>query len=276
MFVDATHGTSHYDWPLFTPCVMNSDQKIRPIGYCLVDSECNLSQSWMLSMILEIEPTWSEIIKVIFTDDKLSHDSVLEILPNVQMFLCWWHLVYRDLENVRNCGRLAELPTIRDFVINNFVYGVNAVHIENKWLEFQELFPGKPTQYLTSWMTRREKWCSPWWSTVFTVARTCNSTAEANNAALKVAYEVGADSIVRLIMQTCERSCALKAQDLNTSDMNYLRSCSALSSLSECEPLSLAGQIWDCRASFASHVGDSLERTIERLFRHHLIFTLKL
>ena len=60
-------------------------------------------------MILEIEPSWSDIIKVIFTDDKLSHDSVLEILPNVQLFLCWWHLVYRDLENVRNCGRLAEI-----------------------------------------------------------------------------------------------------------------------------------------------------------------------
>jgi hypothetical protein len=45
LFVDATHGTTHYDWPLFTPCVLNSDQEIRPIGYCLVDSECDLSQS---------------------------------------------------------------------------------------------------------------------------------------------------------------------------------------------------------------------------------------
>ena len=264
LFADATHGTSHYDWPLFTPCVMNSDQKIRPIGYCLVDSECDLSQSWLLTMILDIEPAWSSIIKVIFTDDKLSHESVMEILPNVKTFLRWWHLVYRDLENVRNCGRLAELPTIRDFVINNFVYGVNEAQIEQKWLEFQDLFPGKPTQYLATWMNRCEKWCSPWWSCVFTVGRTCNSTAEANNAALKVAYEVGADTIVRLIMQTCERSSALKAQDLNASDMNYLRSCSALSSLSECEPLSLAGQIFTCRARFASHIGDSLERTIER------------
>ncbi len=69
MFVDATHGTTHYDWPLFTPCVLNSDRKIRPIGYCLVDSECDLSQSWMLSVILEIEPTWLHVIQVIFTDD---------------------------------------------------------------------------------------------------------------------------------------------------------------------------------------------------------------
>ncbi len=84
LFVDATHGTSHYDWPLFTPCVLNSDRKIRPIGYCLVDSECNLSQSWMLSMMLEIEPTWVDLVKVVFTDDKLSHDSVTELLPSVK------------------------------------------------------------------------------------------------------------------------------------------------------------------------------------------------
>ncbi len=68
---------------------------------------------------------------------------------------------------------------------------------------------------------------------MFTVGRTSNSTAESNNAALKVAYEVGADTIVRLIMQTCERSSAMKAQDINTSDLNYLRSRSAMSSLSE-------------------------------------------
>jgi hypothetical protein len=140
---------------------MNSDKKIRPIGCCLVDSECDLSQSWMLTMILEIEPSWSDIVKVIFTDDKLSHESIVDVLPNVQTFLCWWHLVYRDLENVRNCGRLADLPIIRDFVINNFVYGVNKTHIDDKWLEFQDLFPGKATEYMTTWMHHREKWCSP-------------------------------------------------------------------------------------------------------------------
>ena len=137
MFVDATHGTTHYDWPLFTPCIVNSDRKIRPIGYCLVDSECDLSQSWMLSAIIEIEPSWADIAQVIFTDDKLSSESILQVVPNVTTCLCWWHLVYRDLENVRNCGRLAELGQIREFVIAEFVYCINEAHIEAKWQEFQ-------------------------------------------------------------------------------------------------------------------------------------------
>jgi hypothetical protein len=119
----------------------------------------------MLNMMLEIEPTWVDLVKVVFTDEKLSHDSVTELLPSVKTFLCWWHLVYRDLENVRNCGRLAEHPTIQDFIINNFVYGVNETHIEEKWAEFQAILSGKATHYMATWMNRRKKWCSPWWST---------------------------------------------------------------------------------------------------------------
>jgi hypothetical protein len=83
LFVDATHGTIHYDWPLFTPCIVNSDWKIPSIDYCLVDSECDLSQTWMLSAIIEIEPSWAEI-----ADDKLSHESILHVVPNVSTFLC--------------------------------------------------------------------------------------------------------------------------------------------------------------------------------------------
>lgn len=51
-----------------------------------------------------------------------------------------------------------------------------------------------------------EKWCRPWWSTLFTTAKTCNSTAEANNALLKVAYNIKADSVVKLIRSTHQRS----------------------------------------------------------------------
>ncbi len=51
-----------------------------------------------------------------------------------------------------------------------------------------------------------DKWCRPWWSTLFTTGKTCNSTAEANNALLKVAYNIKADSVVKLIRSTHQRS----------------------------------------------------------------------
>ena len=52
----------------------------------------------------------------------------------------------------------------------------------------------------------REKWCRPWWSTVFTAGKTCNSTAESNNALLKVSYNIKAGSVVKLIYATHQRS----------------------------------------------------------------------
>jgi hypothetical protein len=91
----------------------------------------------MLAAMLEIEPSWAENAEVVFTGDKLSHESITQILPNVTTFLCWWHLVYRDLENVRNCGRLAEKHQIKDFILAEFVYGINEASIESKWQEFQ-------------------------------------------------------------------------------------------------------------------------------------------
>ena len=52
----------------------------------------------------------------------------------------------------------------------------------------------------------REKWCRPWWYTVFTAGKTSNATAEGNNALLKVAYNIKADSVVKLIRSTHQRS----------------------------------------------------------------------
>ncbi len=72
------------------------------------------------------------------------------------------------------------------------------------------------------------------------------------------------DTIVKLIMQTSERSTAMKAQSVIASDHNYLKSCAVTSSLAECEHLSMDAQLWECRAHFAPHVAVSLERTIQR------------
>jgi hypothetical protein len=41
---------------------------------------------------------------------------------------------------------------------------------------------------------------------VFSAGKTCNSTAEANNALLKVAYNIKADSVVKLLHSTHQRS----------------------------------------------------------------------
>ena len=65
-------------------------------------------------------------------------------------------------------------------------------HVLNGLLTYfsQLIFPEKAVQFMAHWMPKRHKWCRHWWGQWFTAGKTSNSTAEANNAALKVAYEV--------------------------------------------------------------------------------------
>ena len=65
-------------------------------------------------------------------------------------------------------------------------------------------------------------------------------------------------------MQTSERSSAMKSLSVVTSDHNYLKSLAATSSLLGCELLSMNAQMWECRARYAPHIAESLERTIQR------------
>jgi hypothetical protein len=95
LFVDGTHGTTHHDWPLFTPATIDSFNRLRAVGYCLVDSECGPAQSWMLECMRMAEPSWNP--QVIFNDSKLAEASITQVFPDAQVFLCWWHIVQRLL-----------------------------------------------------------------------------------------------------------------------------------------------------------------------------------
>ncbi len=54
-------------------------------------------------------------------------------------------------------------------------------------------------------MKKKHKWCGPWWRTQFTAMKTCNSMAEANNASIKVAFNIQVDSILKLLQATTAR-----------------------------------------------------------------------
>ena len=183
LFVDGTHGTTHHDWPLFTPATINSFNRLRAVGYCLVDSECGPAQSWMLECMRRAEPSW--IPHVIFNDSKLAEASITHVFPDAQVFLCWWHIVQRllfyelyfififihncnvffysfcdrDMDKKDNLGGDRQVDDIRAFVKNEFVFGINAATIDAKWKVFQRTFSERATEYMHQWMEKR--FCVP-------------------------------------------------------------------------------------------------------------------
>jgi hypothetical protein len=218
----------------------------------------------MLQQMVDIEPTFLNMCKAVFSDDKLSVESITSIIPGAEVFLCWWHLLYRDLDKTENLGRLAQCKDIQQFVKTHFVFGESEQSIEGKWQEFQKIFPERATQYMTYWMNKRQRWCRPWWAAFFTAMKTCNSMGESNNSILKVSYGFQTDTLVGVIQATHQRATQTRVEDLANADKNYITVKAATGLLQTLEPGSVDSQLAECRTLFAAHIHDRLKKSIQQ------------
>lgn len=193
--------------------------------------------------MVEIEPKFRDICQAVFTDDKLPASSVTDAIPDAEVFLCWWHMLYRDMDKTENLGRLSQCKEIQDFVKTHFVFGISKESIEEKWQEFQQLFPPRAKEYMEYWMKKRERWCRPWWARVFTAMKTCNAMGEGNNSILKVSYGFETDTLVGVIQATHQRTTQTRNEDLANADKNYIAVQAAKSQLAQQTPGSLGAQL---------------------------------
>jgi hypothetical protein len=109
----------------------------------------------MLQCTVRAEPSWKP--NVIFNDAKLAEDSITHVFPEANIFLCWWHIVYRlfvrnvclslssfhfrDIDKKDNLGPDPQVDIIREFVKNEFVFGINPNTIAEKWVVFMDVDP---------------------------------------------------------------------------------------------------------------------------------------
>lgn len=218
----------------------------------------------MLQQLVDIEPKFKEMCKAVFSDDKLSVESITSVIPGAEVFLCWWHLLYRDLDKTENLGRLAQCKDIQKFVKTHFVFGESEQSIEDKWQEFQQIFPERATEYMTYWMNKRRRWCRPWWAAVFTAMKTCNSMGEGNNSILKVSYGFQTDTLAGVIQATHQRTTQTRVEDLANADNNYIAVKAAQGQLRALEAGSLDAQLTECKTLFAAHIHDRLKKSIHQ------------
>ena len=61
----------------------------------------------------------------------------------------------RDIDKKDNLGGDHQVDNIRKFVINEFVFGINAATIDVKWEVFQTTFSQRATEYMNQWMEKR-------------------------------------------------------------------------------------------------------------------------
>ena len=172
--------------------------------------------------------------------------------------------LYRDMDKTENLGRLAQCKDIQNFVKSHFVFGVSEQSIEEKWTEFQTIYPGRATDYMTYWMKKKKRWCRPWWALFFTAMKTCNAMGESNNSVLKVSYGFETDTLVGVIQATHQRATQTRVEDLRDADKNYIAVQAAKAQLVRQTPGSVDAQLLECKTLFATHVYESLKKSIQK------------
>ena len=98
VFLDAVKSkVSAVDWPFYPVAVVDEENKLYVIAFCLCVQESNDAYTWILKSIKSIVPSFQHIVKVTMSDrlvsDHVMHDALCLHLAG----MCNWHLRERNL-----------------------------------------------------------------------------------------------------------------------------------------------------------------------------------
>ena len=104
VFLDAIKSKiSLMDWPFYPIAVIDEENHLYVIAFCLCVQESNEAYKWILDSVKSIVPSFQHIVKVTMSDRLVSDDVLFEALCLQLAGLCNWHLRDRNLaEWVRN------------------------------------------------------------------------------------------------------------------------------------------------------------------------------
>ena len=104
VFLDAIKSKiSLMNWPFYPIAVIDEENHLYVIAFCLCVQESNEAYKWILDSVKSIVPSFQHIVKVTMSDRLVSDDVLFEALCLQLAGLCNWHLRDRNLaEWVRN------------------------------------------------------------------------------------------------------------------------------------------------------------------------------
>ena len=98
VFLDAIKSKiSAVDWPFYPVTVIDEENKLYVIAFCLCIQESIEAYKWIIESMKSIVPSLKHTIKVTMSDRLVSDEGLYECLCLLLAGLCNWHLRDRNL-----------------------------------------------------------------------------------------------------------------------------------------------------------------------------------
>lgn len=185
LFLDAKKSAvSAVNWPYYGICVLDDENQLRIICYCLCVHESTEAYCWILNAMASIVPSLHEITEVLMTDRLANEEALLACLRSLKLAgLCNWHLRESNLsEWVKYNPSRSQI--LQEF--NNCLQSpdISFVEWEANFNDFKTKWGGKAAEFADSVYAERHRWASPWTHRFFLAFKTGNTMAEVGNSSI--------------------------------------------------------------------------------------------
>ena len=198
VFLDAVKSkVSAVDWPFYPVAVVDEENKLYVIAFCLCVQESNDAYTWILKSIKSIVPSFQHIVKVTMSDrlvsDHVMHDALCLHLAG----MCNWHL------RERNLAEWVSKHPFKKEILKDFKLKLQEPDITiSEWNEnveqFKEKWKGAASAFVDSILPEKHRWTAPYTRKFFLCFKSGNSMAESANASV-IAFLTGEQNHAELV-----------------------------------------------------------------------------
>ena len=198
VFLDAIKSKiSAVDWPFYPIAVIDEENKLYIVAFCLCIQESNEAYKWILDSMKSVVPALQHTTKVTMSDRLVSDEVLHQSLCLLLAGLCNWHLRERNLAEWVN-GHPFKKQILLDFKWKLQEPDISVDEWEANVTEFKEKWGGVASDFVDSILPEKHRWAGPYIRNFLLCFKTGNSMAESANASV-VAFLMGEQNHAELV-----------------------------------------------------------------------------
>jgi hypothetical protein len=174
------HNKNKLKWPIFQPNVITPIGRLGLVAVILGISESDKLSTWAFIVLCMWAPRWPLIAETMFVDQKLQQSAVRDVLPDLILVLCGFHLhslsdIAKALMRIKTSW-----PSVK-IILRRMRHAPTVEVLEQLQTEFLAAYPEEAKVHEPIWKLR-ERWAGPYRRLTFTAGFEANVGGEALNS----------------------------------------------------------------------------------------------